>query len=190
MPPVDRPFESEQHTGTLKLAVALLPAAGTTVVKGLTGTTCADYKPQQQYHTKAGKPAHGITQDEYMDFIRGVLAAHTRRRASVIWVHDRDPSHRTPQVQRLLESEGQQVMLLPPRSPDLDPLDYAVFAHSKGWLERNMPPSRCSWEQRCKAFVQHLEQLDPQRQVEGYIKRLEMVVAEEGGHIEHKIKRA
>ena len=190
MPLVDRHFQAELHRGMLKVGVALLPRAGKTIVKGLSGTTCAEFRPSKHYQTKAGKPATSLTSAEYLDFIKEVLSQLKPHRESIIWVHDRDPSHRTHAVTQYLESQGHKVMLLPPRSPDLDPLDYAVFGHAKAWLERTMPSSMSSWEQRCSAFVKHLQGISPQKQVEHYIQRLELVLEENGGHIEERMRRS
>lgn len=49
----------------------------------------------------------------------------------LIFIHDRSPAHRTKHVEQQFLGPDIQVQLLPPRSADLDPLDYAVFAHTK-----------------------------------------------------------
>ena len=129
MRPPQRSFTAGPR-GKMKLAVALIPATGSTYVKAVSGTTCPDLKPEKQYTTKASKGkkiATSMTEAEYLDFIHDVLDRLPRRHGRVIWVHDRDSAHRGPAVAQLFRERSVTLMTLPPRSPDLDPLDYAVF---------------------------------------------------------------
>lgn len=155
------------------------------VVQAISGTTWSGYTPTKQYVTRQGKLATGLTGAEYADFIKRVLSRFSRgarsKQHKLIFVWDRDPSHVSREVKELLSGTGVQVELLPPRSPDLDPLDYAVFAHSKNWLERT---GLADWDQRCSAFVKRLEGLDVSKQIAGFKERLLNVVAAGGGHIE------
>lgn len=190
MPPMQRTFTAQER-GKLKVAVALIPALGVTHVRPLTGTTCASLKPAKQYYTKASKGnkiATSMTQAEYMDFAAEVLELLKEKGCKVIWVHDRDRAHLGEAATQQIQDQGHKVMVLPPRSPDLDPLDYAVFGHSKLWLERNEGVRKLVWDDKCSAFIDHIKRLDPGRQMAGLKKRLEMVIQENGGHIEHKIR--
>jgi hypothetical protein len=92
-------------------------------------------------------------------------------------------------VTELLEAQGHKIMLLPPCSPDLDSLAYAVFGHTKAWQERAKPSTKVSLGERCAAFVKHLEAVDPQKQAIHYIDRLNMVLEEQGGRIEEKMRK-
>lgn len=190
MPKPSRTFTAEAR-GKLKVAVALVPGAGAVHIKGLSGTTCPEFKPDRSYFTKQSKGtkvATSMTTEEYARFASEVLDLLKKKKLSAIWVHDRDPAHLSKAVPQLIEAQGHKVMVLPPRSPDLDPLDYAVFGHSKRWLDQVNRAPHVSWEARCTAFFDHLRQLDPSRQVAGYPKRLLMVIQEKGGHIEDKMK--
>lgn len=176
--------------GKLKVAVALLPAVGETLVKPLTGTTCAALKPSKKYYTiasKGTKQATSMTAEEYTDFASAVLERLKGQRRRLVWIHDRDTAHLRPVATEQLQNQKHLVKVLPPRSPDMDPLDYAVFGHSKQWLRRNARAQNMSWDEQCSAFIKHLEGLDPRRQIAGFRKRLEMVIRENGGHIEHKL---
>lgn len=169
----------------LKLAVALMPAAKKMVVRPLSGTTWSKFKPAKQYVTKQRKAAASLTSAEYVDFLISVVGQISRStKKAMIIVHDRDPTHLSSDVVQLVVGKGLKLMVLPPRSPDLNPLDYAVFSNSKAWLERNRPGERWDWDSRCTAFVQHIQKINPAAQVAGYVKRLEAVVAASGGHIE------
>lgn len=154
------------------------------VVQAFSGTTWSGYAPTKQYINRKKQVATDLTGAEYADFIQKVLRRFRRESSSkqrkLIFVWDRDPAHGSREVKQLLAGTGVQVEILPPRSPDLDPLDYAVFGHSKNWLARG---GIADWDQRCTAFVKHLESLDAKRQVAGYTRRLLQVVAARGGHI-------
>lgn len=155
------------------------------MVQPISGTTWAAYKPAKLYETKQHKPATALTGAEYSDFIRRVF--HEIRRSpkpkgrQLIFIHDRSTAHQTSQVKQQFPGTEVQVQLLPPRSPDLDPLDYAVFAHSKNWLKKQ---NIKDWDQRCGELVKHLKGLDPVIQTAGYRRRLQKVIQAEGGHIE------
>ena len=154
----------------------------------MTGTTCPTLMPTKQYNTKKGDTATSMTSAEYVDVLEGIFRTTSGMRRlpkPAIFFHDRDPSHLPDEVAQVIRDHGMQPELLPPRSPDLDPLDYAVFGHSKRWWRRNFPPVGSSWDVRCAAFVKHLEGLDPSVQVAHYVSRLHRVVDEEGGHIEY-----
>ena len=73
--------------------------------------------------------------------------------------------------------------MLPPRSPDLDPLDYAVFGQAKRIMETPRPTSLESFNEACLKIIAKLQGMDAEVQTAGFRARLEMVVAARGGHI-------
>jgi len=74
-------------------------------------------------------------------------------------------------------------MTLPPRSPDLMPLDYAVFPNSKRLVEKIQPSN---WDIRCTTLVNQMLSLKPDLLVRGYVGRLKKVLDAQGWHIEGK----
>jgi hypothetical protein len=168
--------------------VALLPVRDIAFAKHVTGTHCTGFEPTKAHTTRSGQAATSLTGAEYKEFIKEVCEL-LKGRGPMIWVHDRDPAHTSDGVSDLLTSLGHVEMLLPPRSPDLDPLDYAVFGGAKAWLDRERPVLACAWKERCMAFYDHLTHLQPSKLVGHYQDRLEMVVHEHGGHIEGKMKK-
>jgi len=96
----------------------------------------------------------------------------------VIIVHDRDPTHLSSRVVQLVVGK---VMILPPRPPGINPLDYAGILNSKRWLEKNRP---CDWYSRRTEFVEHIRMSNPDAHVAGYAKTLEPVIAANGGRID------
>lgn len=181
-------MHTSEPRGGLKVGVALVLSTSTVYVQPLTGTTTKGLKPDARFMTQTGRCARGLTSAEYRDFMQRVLS-HVKRRGMHYIVHDRDPSHKGAGVRKLIEEAGHQLILLPPRSPDLDPLDYAVFDNAKAWLARTFPPSGASWEERCEAFMRHLRDLDPVRVVGDYVRRLEDLIAAQGKHFEGRRKR-
>ncbi len=96
----------------------------------------------------------------------------------MIIVHDRDPTHLSSQVVQLVVVK---VMVLPPRSPDLNPLDYAVISNNKRRLERNRPGD---WDSRRTAMVEHIQKTNPYAHAVGYAKILESVIAAKEGLVD------
>lgn len=176
-------LHASEPRGGLKVGVALISSTGIVYVQALTGTTAKRLKPGARYATQAGHRAKGLTSTEYEAFMQRVLGC-VRRRGKHYIVHDRDPSHRGAGGRKLVEGAGHHLILLPPRSPDLDPLDYAVFDNAKKWLAREKPAGMVRWERRCDAFVHHLQRLDPMKVVGNYVQRLQKVIAAQGGHFE------
>lgn len=179
--------------GSCKLAVALLPGVNEVVVKSVTGSSSTSgHAPTTRFSTKDGKVAVGFTSAEYIAFLREVLEKcqmRSRRRRHLVLVQDRDPAHLTPEVASFLQSEGVDVMTLPPHSPDLDPLDYCVFGHTKTWLRKRvaeMEQSKepLSFDQICGMFMTKLKSLDAEVQTAGFVSRMERVINAKGGHIE------
>lgn len=145
------------------------------VVASLTCTAAEQLRPAECYAEKSGQ-AKGLTSSECQSFLKAVLVRLGIRHQHYI-VHGRDPSHKGVRVQRLIEDAGHRSILLPPRSTDLEPLEYIVFGNAKSWLAREKPPGVGSWGGGGDAFVRHLKDLDPVKQLGAYGMRLEKVLA-------------
>ena len=135
--------------------------------------------------SKHGQPAKSLTSEENIDFLHVLLRKLGRGvhkvAGKMIIVHDRDPSHQSADAVKLVETMGLNLMLLPPRSPDRMPLDYTAFPNVKRRLEKNKP---ADWDARCSMFAELIRGLQPAQLVQGYIERLEKVIAVQGGHVE------
>ena len=179
------PYSAKPDARKLRLSVALLPSINKVLVQPFSGTTYAKYRAKKEYHTKKGAKAESLTSEEYVDILarikRVLRRSHRNKKRHAYLIHDRDPAHLTEEAAQEVEGTGIQLMTLPPRSPDLDPLNYAVFAHSKTWLKRQNLPD---WDNRCEIYIEHLKHLDPVTQTAGYRARLKKVIAAKGGHIE------
>ena len=103
-------------------------------------------------------------------------------RASLL--HDRDPAHQSKEFAAFAERSGIRVAVLPPRSPDLDPLDYGVFGTVKNQLEKEVEQKGLDWSQRCSRLVELLEGFNPDAAIIALPGRIERCIAARGGHFE------
>lgn len=74
-----------------------------------------------------------------------------------------------------------RVRMAPPRSPDLMPLDYAVFGCVKNALKRaglRYEP----WQVRAQKFEDLLGTFDASASIAGFKRRLQLCLAADGGH--------
>jgi hypothetical protein len=81
------------------------------------------------------------------------------------------------EVNELCKANVFDLHILPPRSPYLEALDYAVFGHSKRWLAKRKARS----DDRCAASVDHLQALNPTVQTKGFKRRLQALQQAKGG---------
>ena len=108
--------------------------------------------PQQRYKLANGKPAHSFCGDEYVHLLQMIFPEQPCTRgtgAPLVLVHDRDPSHKVRAVRCFLEARGIYNAMLPPRSPDLDPLDYCVFGNAKRVVEGKSPKNTAEFLTLC-----------------------------------------
>ena len=66
----------------------------------------------------------------FLAYVKQCLAPKLKR--GDIVVMDNLPAHKSPQVDRLIESVGARVLRLPPYSPDFNPIEYDLAALKKG----------------------------------------------------------
>jgi hypothetical protein len=102
-------------------------------------------------------------------------------------VHDRSTTHNNGLVRAKLQSLNLREHLMPPRSPDLQPLDYGVFSTSKNKLQ---PASERDddWVQRVVELEKHIREADLSRIVAQFPLRLEACIRSGGGHIDEALK--
>jgi DDE superfamily endonuclease len=118
--------------------------------------SCSSIKPagSRQYSYASGEPRTGMGQEELCDImaeyfkslkqLEGRLIAervHQGQQSGCpkILVLDREPTHRTQALTDLCHRHNVKVMLLPPRSPDLSPLDSSFF----GVVKRRVREASC-----------------------------------------------
>lgn len=99
-------------------------------------------------------------------------------------VHDRDPAHTSAAFAAYASSQGMTVVTLPPKAPDLDPLDYGVFGLVKRQWERQVWEQRLPWEEQCQLAIQLLQQFDPSACIAALPHRIQQCIAANGWHFE------
>jgi hypothetical protein len=83
------------------------------------------------------------------------------------------------------------VQPLPPRSPDLQPLDYAVFGNAKRRLEKMVRDGGVEakdWAARVKAFKKIVKEMKVVPAIQQFRTRLEACIESGGNHIEQTLK--
>jgi hypothetical protein len=195
MPPQRLYAGSPSTRRSLKLLVAVQLDQPTVVVV-LTGSDWAKCPDLRTYHTAAGSMAQRMTAQEYCDALAIVLAGRikaagmpTRSTTVFVW-HDRDPVHRAFATMQWMMHNRVQPILLPPRSPDLDPLDYAVFGRAKRDLRQLEKENALDWDAKCNAFIRLLEGTQhTNAAIEGLARRVAACIKVEGRHIEEELHR-
>lgn len=180
---------------SLKLACAINMKAGM-FVKHLTGTTYQGCPPLKKYTKSSdGKSHTSMSADEYIDFLEDVVH-HVKRfsptlaRSSLLTiVHDRARQHTAQVTVKWLKERSIRVLLLPPRSPDLDPLDYGVFGAFKTVLQRDAARGKMNWDQRCRHAVELLKAREIKKQIQEFPVRLKALVASEGKHMDSALSQ-
>lgn len=107
-----------------------------------------------------------------------------KSRPEMYLFHDRAKVHGG--LEEWLEGQGITEVMLPPRSCDLDPLDYGIFGDAKR-LWSHMREEGVQWDAACSRFKEHLEDLSVQqvkRVLGKLVPRMKAVIASGGGHIE------
>lgn len=180
---------NRDHRRRLKVLVAVSLTAHPTVIP-LTGSKYNGCPALKQYPTPAGGVHTDLSGDEYRDALELVFKEHClhNKRGSrrFVW-HDRATQHKSLQVKAWALQQRVEPILLPARSPDLDPLDYGVFGAAKHWMRRSLHVEGKSWDQACVGFVAYLRAVDAGAAIRELPLRLQACVDCEGKHLEQKL---
>jgi hypothetical protein len=106
-------------------------------------------------------------------------------------VHDRFKVHMIKKTRHECEKLSLRLQPLPPRSPDLQPLDYAVFGNAKRRLEKMLRAGHVEdkdWAARVKTFKELVRGTDVKPAIQQFRKRLEACIESGGNHIEQTLK--
>lgn len=184
-------------------AIVFLNSKGKVFVKLLTGskgvdssTKLAALMPSKVYMTRDGKPATRMTAEEYIDCVKEAVAyfddSPRTQRGLAAWmaglrlVHDRSTCHQRTDITVVHSSKATcvlPVIVAPPRSPDLMPLDYGVFGTAKTKL-LNQVSQQDAWVDRTEMFVKLLQDTDVKNIIAAYPKRLAKCAETNGGRVE------
>lgn len=189
-----RPFTgSSKNRRSLKLLVAIKRGARPIVIH-LTGSKYDGCPDIPQYtNPKTNKRYTDMSAEEYCNAIKAIKAQYgssVRRGQRLVLWHDRDTSHTAALTKGKLQELGVEQVVLPARSPDLDPLDYGVFGSIKRRFQHNRCVRRMEWSDACKQLVADLHGF---KSVDAVISemplRLRACQEAGGGHIEAQLRK-
>lgn len=109
---------------------------------------------------------------------------HSPRRP-VKLVHDKDSVHTSKETRAFAARHNMELIELPARSPDLDPLDYGVFGAVKREWQRRVSKEQLSWSDQCSLLIELLEQADASAAIKALLSRIQKCKSAAGSHFEH-----
>jgi hypothetical protein len=188
-----RAHTDNPRTKSLVLGVAVCMAGGI-YMKDMTGTQYDGMQPIKPYYNRDGQPCKRYGGEEYSDFLRDAfrnfmgVTEFRRQSQHALVVHDRSKAHTSGAAALALSQLQLKAQLLPPRSPDLQPLDYGIFSTSKVKLARELG-ARSDWSRRV-ATLKNLIRASPyQQSILQFEKRLKACINVGGQHIDASLKR-
>lgn len=118
-----------------------------------------------------------------------LLSHHSSRRlllrpGGIKLLHDRDPAHTANAFTNWAASKNMQVVALPAKAADLDPLDYGVFGPVKTAWKRQVMEQHMTWQQQCDLLVQLLHDYDPTAAIHQLPSRIQRCIDADGWHFE------
>jgi hypothetical protein len=178
---------------SLVLAVAVCLAGGV-YIKEMTSSSYDGMQPLKAYYNKRHQQLQRYGGEEYSDFLQEARAYFMRkgefRRQSqnALLFHDRSKAHTAKVVSQTLEQMQLASRLLPPRSPDMMPLDYGIFSTSKARLARERE-ARASWTKRVMTFKDLIRRAPIEASIRQLVVRLRACINVGGQHIDEKLER-
>ena len=170
-----------------------MPCVGGTFQQEISGTDYPGCPATPVYQDQHGKQLVSMGSEEYCSFITAAMSYFSqnrnfrRRRAGAMLMHDRSQVHQSAFVRQQLLSMGLEVELLPPRSPDLMPLDYGIFGTSKLQLERHGGRA-APWGERVSMFKHVLQSASILPSIDQFQQRLQAVIVAGGKHIDRALR--
>lgn len=215
-PRPQRPWSSSPSKNKV-VAIVFIHESKPPFVKLLTGTVIPrDGKLSHNMNLPGSyKTVHGnksalrITAEEYKACVREAIdhffppasstsgfesqtrAAKRRRRAvsRLTLVHDRLLCYGATPIQLGQGLPDLKTIRLPPRSCDLDPLDYGVFNNAKR-ATRKQFYQHDDWDGESDFFVQTLKKMKMGNIVKQFPKRVDSCLEANGGHFERLMRKA
>ena len=193
MPRPHRAHAAQPRPSSLVLGVAVCIHGGV-YIQEITGTNYTGMEQLKAYLNKAGDPRKRYGGEEYSDFLQRAWSifmtntAFRRRSQHALVIHDRSPAHTAAVVTQTLKDLESKAELLPPRSPDLQPLDYGIFSTSKANLarDRQLTPD---WSGKAIAFKHFIRTSPYESSIRQFKERLDACMRVGGRHIDDSLRR-
>ena len=142
---------------------------------------------------KDNAAASPLTSGNYVRYVLTPLAkadnkmgAGKRRspRRPVMLVHDKDSVHTSQETAGFAARHGIQLIELPARSPDLDPLDYGVFGAIKREWSKRVFREQLDWESQCSLLIELLQATDASAAIRALPGRIQKCIDANGSRFE------
>ena len=158
-------------------------------------------KDRFAYTTWASKEKEGgqaeLTGGVYVTVIRKQLRPDYSRTKPAKWpprdalnlLHDRDPAHTSKKFQKFAATYNINAKLLPPHSPDLDPLDYGVFGPAQQKLDQELERRAMTFDEQCEFLKQAIQAANSDAAIMQLPRRIALCIAAEGWHFEPVAKQ-
>ncbi len=155
------------------------------------------YVASKDYMQPNGKPYESMGSEEYVDFLKSAMEFFKKQRGfragseHAMLVHDRFRVHMSKMAMKECKQLSLAVQPLPPRSPDLQPLDYALFGNAKRRLEKMVREGDVEdkdWAGRVKAFKKLVRDTGMAPAIQQFSTRLKACIDSGGNHIEQSLK--
>ena len=118
--------------------------------------------------------------------------SYVQEREKLYFQQDGAPPHRKKEVQDWLKGKFGDKFIntsrWPPRSPDLNPCDFSLWGGLKSKVYEPKPKNLEELKQNITREIKNFQKNDMQKHFVNLEKRLEMLINEKGGHIEHLLK--
>lgn len=99
-------------------------------------------------------------------------------------LHDRDSAHTSKVFTSFVATYNVNAVLLPARSPDLDPLDYGVFGPAQKKLDAEMEKRRMTFDEQCSFLEQTIKETNTDAVIMALPGRIARCIKAKGGHFE------
>lgn len=187
---------SPSNRKKLYVCMGMMYGLGSALVE-LTGTKYAGCAERKTYTTVTGdKECDSLGAYEYIDAVASLLnhfyrkAPSLRKNPNFAIMHDNAKPHIANLVTKHFEKRGIKVVIIPTRSPDMDPWDYGVFGSFKQVLFRDARKRKMSWDDLCQEAVRRLQTLNSAKldnAISQLPLRLQACIDEKGCHIENRL---
>lgn len=185
-----QPFVPAAQRHSMKLAVFVKVGCSPVVV------VASQHSSSQEQH-KAGSSSRAASSanidwsgERYSECVRQALLGGNggsgagTRSAKLQLVHDLDSAHTSSAFKRFASTNGIEVVQLPAKAPDLDPLDYGVFGPVKRAWEKQVWADRLSWDAQCQLLIRLVEAYNPTAAIKALPSRIEQCIQAKGWHFE------
>lgn len=142
------------------------------IVMPLSTSKYPGFQAPHETRKSSGKPKHGMCAEEVASIIQRLSTTAMKRRgvthgSKPLLIMDRHPVHQSSLVKQACLANEIDLMLMPPASPDLSPLDSHLFGVVKNALRREHPPER-PWAERSSEFIRLLETANAAKHIESW----------------------